>query len=102
MQPKTREVLVLRANGLQSKQIAPKLDIHRRTVEWHLKNAREELGAKNTVHAVAIAMRDGLILAGEIGCIILLCWSGLFGDVDARRGPVVRNMVRTARRESIV
>ena len=47
-------------------------------------------------------MRNKLILAGEIGCVILLCWSGLAGDVDARRGPVVRNMSRTARRETIV
>jgi len=102
MQPKTKEVLVLRANGMQSKQIAPKLNIHRRTVEWHLKNARDELGAKNTVHAVAIAMRDGLILTGEICCIMILCWSGLVGGDDMRRGPVARNTSRTARREFIV
>ncbi len=102
MQPKTREVLVLKANGLLSKQVASELDTHRRTVEWHLKNACEELGAKNTVHAVAIALRDKIILASEIGCVILLCWSGLSGDTDARRGPIVRNMARTARRENIV
>lgn len=102
MQPKTREVLMLKANGKLSKQIANDLGIHRRTVEWHLEVAKKELGAKNTAHAVAIAMRDKIILVSEIGCVILLCWSGLFGDVDARRGPVVRNMTRTARRELIV
>ena len=102
MQPKTREVLMLKANGMLSKQIASELGIHRRTVEWHLKSACNELEAVNTVHAVAIAMRNKLILAGEIGCIVILCWSGLTGDTESRRGPVVRNMSRTARRESIV
>ena len=102
MQPKTKEVLTLKANGLLSKQIAAKLNVHRRTVEWHVKSACIELEALNSVHAVAIAMRDGLILASEIGCVILLCWSGLNGDVDIRRGPVLRHMSRTARRELIV
>ena len=102
MQPKTREVLMLKANGKLSKQIANELGIHRRTVEWHLEAAKKELEAKNTVHAVAIALRDKIILAGEIACVVLLCWSGLSGDTDARRGPIVRNMARTARREVIV
>ena len=102
MQPKTREVLLLKANGRLSKQVADELGIHCRTVQWHLKSACDELGAKTTAHAVAIAIRDKLILTSEIVCVILLCWSGLFGDVDARRGPVVRNMSRTARRELIV
>jgi len=102
MQPKTREVLLLKANGRLSKQISSDLGIHCRTVQWHIKIACDELNAKNAIHAVAIAMRNKLIFASEIGCVILLCWSGLFGDVDARRGPVVRNMSRTARRETIV
>ena len=104
MQPKTREVLMLKANGKLSKQIAAELGIHRRTVEWHLEKRlrKNELEAKvNTVHAVAIALRDKLILASEIGCIVILCWSGLTGDSDLRRGPVARNMSRTARRENI-
>ncbi len=101
MKPKTREVLVMKANGQMNKQIASKLDIHVRTVQWHIESARRELKAYNSVHAVAIAMRDGLILAGEIGCILILCWSGLTGDADARRGPSP-TASRTARREMIV
>ncbi len=102
MQPKTKEVLTLKANGLMTKQVSSKLAIHRRTVDWHIAKACEELGAKNTVHAVAIAIKKGLILASEIGCIVLLCGLSMMNNVDARRGPIVRNMARTARREVIV
>ena len=101
MKPATRETLILKANGLLSKQVASKLCIHRRTVEWRIKSACEELGAKNLTHAVAIAMKKGLILASEIGCILLLCNASFFGGVDVRRGPSVRNISRTARREVI-
>ncbi len=102
MKPATRETLILKANGLLSKQVAFELCIHRRTVESRIKLACEELGAKNLTHAVALAMKKGLILASEIGCIILLCGAGLSGGMDARRGPSVRNTSRTSRREVIV
>ena len=101
MQPKTREVLLLKANGMLSKQIAFKLAVHRRTVEWHIKSACKELKANNSTHAVALAMRDGLIMASEIGCMLILCWAGLFGNVDLRRGPSTV-VARIARREVIV
>lgn len=102
MKPKTKQVLVMKANGLLNKQIAAMLDVHVRTIQWHIESARRELKALNSVHAVAIAMRDGLILAGEIGCILILCWSGLVGDADARRGPSSQTASRTARREVIL
>ena len=102
MQPKTKEVLTLKANGLSSKQAADKLSLHRRTIEWHLNQACNELGAKNTIHAVSLALKNGLILASEIGCILILCCSALADNVDLRRAPTVRNMTRTARREVIV
>lgn len=102
MQPKTKQILTLKANGMLSKQIAAKMNIHRRTVEWHLRKAYFELGAVNTAHAVALSMKKGLILASEIGCIFLLCWAGFAGEVDSRRGPALRNMSRTARREVLV
>ena len=100
MQPKTREVLMMKANGLMSKQIASKLNIHRRTVEWHLKSACQELKALNSVHAVAIAMRDGLILAGEIGCIVLLCWNAAGNNIEVRRNHNPPQC-RIARRENV-
>lgn len=102
MQPKTKEVLTLKANGLSSKQAASKLSLHRRTIEWHVKQACNELGANNAIHAVALAMKNGLILASEIGCIMILCWSSMTGSVDLRRAPTARNVTRTARREVIV
>ncbi len=102
MQPKTKEVLTLKANGLSSKQVSSSLGLHRRTIEWHLSNACNELGAKNTIHAVALALKNGLILASEIGCIFILCWSALADNVDLRRAPTARNVTRTARREFIV
>lgn len=102
MNNKTREVLVMRANGLLVKQIAEQLNIHRRTVDWHIKSACMELKAFNSCHAIAIAMRDGLILVGEVGCIVLLCWSGLVGNIDARRGPSPAASARTSRREVII
>lgn len=101
MNPRTRQVLVMKANGMMVKQIAEKLNLHRRTVEWHVQIACLELKARNSVHAVAIAMREGLILASEIGCILILCWSGLVGDADIRRGPSP-TVYKTARREIIV
>ena len=102
MQEKKRQILIAKANGKFSKQIAHEFSIHRRTVEWNLESACKELGAKNTIHAVAIAMRDKLILAAEIGCIVILCWSGLTGDTDLRRAPTARSVSRTVRRESVV
>jgi len=104
MTPNARKTLTLKANGFQSKQIADQLDLDRRTVEYHLRNARIELGARNICHAIAIAMRDGLILAGEIAMVLLLSWSCLFsgGNFDARRGPSPPSISRTVRRESVI
>lgn len=102
MNKTTREVLIMKANGLQSKQISDKLGLHLRTVEYHLNSARKELNAKTVCHAIAKAMRDGLIVSGEIGMVLLLSWSCLFGQVDIRRGPRPPTVSRQVRRESIV
>lgn len=102
MKEKTRQVLVLKANGLQSKQIADKLNLHRRTVEEHLRNARKEMNAKTLYQAIARAVRDGVITAGEIGIVAFLSWACFFGQVDVRRGPQPPTISRAARRESII
>ena len=103
MTPKTRQVLLMKANGMQSKQIAFDLDIHVRTIEHHLKLARTELCAKTTCHAVAKAIKSGVISAGEIGMVIILSWSCFTNapNVDLRRGPSV-SVSRTVRRETVV
>ena len=58
-----RESEVLRwvANGKAAWEIAEILDIAKRTVDEHVQTAVRKLGAANRPHAVAIALRDGLI-----------------------------------------
>lgn len=58
-----REVDVLRlaALGWSCERSGQALGIASRTVEFHLKNASEKLGAVNKVHAVAIAVSQGRI-----------------------------------------
>jgi DNA-binding CsgD family transcriptional regulator len=56
-----REILRLVADGQTDREIAATLFISERTVEWHLKNAFEKLGAATRAAAIAAAVRDGLI-----------------------------------------
>ena len=56
-----REVLTWAAQGKSAHEIGDILDITRRTVDEHVKNAIEKLGAANRTHAVAIALRDEII-----------------------------------------
>lgn len=58
-----RETQVLRyaAVGLTVEGIAKVLDLSSSTVKVHLTSARERLGAWNTTHAVALAIRSGAI-----------------------------------------
>lgn len=58
-----REVqcLKLAAEGLKAKQIAITLGIGQQTVQFHLSRAREKLGCRNTVQAVARAAQYGLL-----------------------------------------
>ena len=56
-----REVLSLLAEGKQTARIAEKLGLSEAAVSLHFANARKALGAQTREHALAIAMRDGLI-----------------------------------------
>jgi len=58
-----REILGLAAAGHTNSGIAGMLSISDRTVVFHLRNAREKLGAANSVHAVSKALSLGLIAA---------------------------------------
>jgi len=60
--PREREVMELAAQGLTSEMVASRLGMSPRTVNQHIDNASQKLNAKNRVHAVAEAMRRGLIL----------------------------------------
>ena len=59
--PKEIAILKSAADGLNYIQIANKCGICRNTVKNHCCNIREKLGADNTTHAVAIALRRGII-----------------------------------------
>jgi len=61
----TRELEVLRLirDGYRNKQIADQLAIAKTTVNFHVKNLVDKLGANDRAHAVAIAIRRGLLQA---------------------------------------
>lgn len=56
-----REVLRLIAEGLATKQIAPRLGISERTVKFHVTSLLNKLGAETRAQAVAIASQRGLL-----------------------------------------
>jgi len=59
----TRELEVLRLiyDGHRNKQIADQLAIAETTVNFHIKNIVDKLGANDRTHAVTIALRRGLL-----------------------------------------
>lgn len=59
--PREREVLAWVAQGKSARQVAEILRIAKRTVDEHVQTAVRKLGALNRTHAVAIALRDGII-----------------------------------------
>ena len=56
------EVLQLIRDGFKNKQIASELSISENTVNFHIKNIVDKLGANDRTHAVTIAVRRGLLL----------------------------------------
>ncbi|MEO8344433.1 MAG: LuxR family transcriptional regulator [Betaproteobacteria bacterium] len=58
-----RGVLGMVAHGLTSADIAYKLSISERTVQFHLTSVRTKLGAANRQEAVALGMQQGLVTA---------------------------------------
>lgn len=55
------EVLRLIRDGHRNKQIADELSIAETTVNFHIKNLVDKLGANDRTHAVTIAVRRGLL-----------------------------------------
>ena len=55
------EVLTLIRDGHKNKQIAGRLTISENTVNFHIKNIVDKLGANDRTHAVTIAIRRGLL-----------------------------------------
>src|SRR6202021_1836307 len=55
------DVLPLIRDGYRNKQIAEQLTIAETTVNFHIKNLVDKLGANDRTHAVTIALRRGLL-----------------------------------------
>jgi DNA-binding CsgD family transcriptional regulator len=64
--PREREVLVLLARGLSDKEIADGLFISPRTAMTHVGNILAKLGVNKRTLAASVAMRKGLVPAGDI------------------------------------
>ena len=62
LSPREREVLGLMVEGAPNKAIARALGIAVRTAKFHVAAVLLKLGARNRGEAVAIALREGLIL----------------------------------------
>jgi DNA-binding NarL/FixJ family response regulator len=56
-----REVLILIARGLSTKEIASNLDIGGRTVETHRANLMRKLGVKSVALLTQVAIREGIV-----------------------------------------
>jgi DNA-binding NarL/FixJ family response regulator len=55
------EIMDLLAQGLTGEQVAERLVLSSETVKTHIRNAMAKLEASTRVHAIAIALREGLI-----------------------------------------
>lgn len=84
-----KEVLAWIAEGKTAEETATILGISRRTVEWHIQNARRKVQATNIVHAVAMAVRYG---------IIGICGTGIcgVGIAVACQSPTLRKVMLEA------
>jgi DNA-binding NarL/FixJ family response regulator len=63
--PRETEVLQLLAEGLSRREVAVRLFVSPSTVKAHMQHVLPKLGARNTVHAAAIAVRRGLLAESE-------------------------------------
>ena len=61
LSPRERQVLSLFARGKSAKNIGLLLKISSRTVDVHSASINRKLGAENRAHAVAIAIRAGIL-----------------------------------------
>lgn len=69
--PREVDVLSLIGSGFTSGDVGRKLSISRKTVENHKQRIFRKLRVQNQAHAVSVAMRQGLIGAGQVGELAL-------------------------------
>jgi DNA-binding CsgD family transcriptional regulator len=60
LDPNELEALKLFANGKTAEEIAAELNVSRSMAQHYVRVAARKLGARNRVHAVALAVRLGL------------------------------------------
>lgn len=60
------EILALVAQGASDNEIAIQLCLSAKTVSWYVKETRAKLGARSRAHAVALALRHGLLSGTSI------------------------------------
>ncbi|MBQ7151949.1 MAG: response regulator transcription factor [Synergistaceae bacterium] len=61
-----REVLLLAAQGLSSKEVARRLFISERTVQTHLASIYDKLGSRNKTEALLLALKYGVVTLEEL------------------------------------
>lgn len=61
LSPREREVLTLIAEGMTAEAVGERLGVSVETVRTHTRNAIRKLGARNRMHAVALALVSGEI-----------------------------------------
>ncbi len=61
-----REVLLLAAKGMSSKEVAKKLFISERTVQTHLASIYDKLGSRNKTEALLLALKYGVVTLEEL------------------------------------
>lgn len=66
LSPRRLQVLALVAEGASDGEIALALGISSTTVAWYVQEIRSRLGARSRAHAVALAMRQGLLPVGSV------------------------------------
>ena len=59
--PREEEVLLWVARGLRNREIARKLEISTKTVEFHVSNSCSKLHARSRTELVTVALRKGLL-----------------------------------------
>lgn len=79
------EVLGLAAAGLCDSEIAHELTLSVHTVRSHLRTIRERLGARNTIHAMAIALVQGIISLDALAAT-LAAYQGMSGPCPGEDG----------------
>jgi len=68
--PREHEVLTLAAEGLTNKEIAYRLGISERTVQFHINSIFNKTTTNSRTEAVALALRNGWIGKGEIRSMV--------------------------------